>query len=145
MNTLSKDYRASAARLFTDARQELAADMKNRGIGMILWDLSTAGFHYIPEILHRSESKGTSRIARIEGLYLYDGEIYLIEEDRAPVSIDQFYNPDTEVPPTVVTLSEDAAVKTLGDPEAVKGYTQQGSLEEWLAIADCYFEALNEK
>ncbi len=145
MNTLSKDYRAGAAQLFNDAKKELAEDMKNRGIGMILWDLSSAGFHYVPEILHRSQRKGTSRIARIEGLYLYNGEIYLIEEDRAPVSIDQFYNPDTEVPPTVVTLSEDAAVKTLGDPEATKGYTQQGSLEEWLAIADCYFEALNEK
>ena len=31
-----------------------------------------------------------------------------------------------------------------GDPEKVKGYTTQGSLEEWLGIADCYFEALDE-
>lgn len=43
-----------------------------------------------------------------------------------------------------VFLTEDAAREQLGDPNAVKGYTTQGSAEEWAAIADCYFEALNQ-
>lgn len=119
--------------------------MKHRGIGMILWDLSATGFHYIPEILHRSPRNGTSRIARIEGLYLNKGELYLMEEDRSPVDINYFYNHNAEARPTVVTLSEDAAAQVLGAPDAAKGFTRQGALEEWLAIADCYLEALNEK
>lgn len=140
-----KEYSESARDLFAKAKQELLDDMREKGIGAILWDNATAGFHYIPEIVHRSDEKNKVRIARIEGLYRYDGELYLIEEDRAPVSVAKLYDPDTEVKPTVVTLSEDSALRTLGNPEKTKGYTQQGSLEEWLAIADCYYEALNEK
>lgn len=140
-----KDYSESARDLFAKAKQELLDDMREKGIGAILWDNATAGFHYIPEIAHRSDEKNKVRIARIEGLYRYDGELYLIEEDRAPVSVGKLYDPDTEMKPTVVTLSEDSAMRTLGNPEKTKGYTQQGSLEEWLAIADCYYEALNEK
>ncbi len=30
------------------------------------------------------------------------------------------------------------------NPEGVEGFTLQGSLEEWLTVADCYFEALAE-
>ena len=58
--------------------------------------------------------------------------------------MDDFYDPDREVKPAVVTLTPDRAAKALGDPDREKGYTRQGTLEEWLAIADCYFEALAE-
>ncbi len=128
------------------AKADLAADMKSRDIGAIIWDNSSAGFRFIPEILHHSsKDPAKTRVARIMGIYNYEGTLYLIEEDRAPVKFADFWNRDTESAPTVVTLSEDIARKDLGDPEAVKGYTVQGTLEEWTAIADCYFEALNER
>lgn len=50
----------------------------------------------------------------------------------------EFWNPDTEAAPTVVTLSEDIAVKDLGNPTRQAGFTRRGSLEEWMAVADCY-------
>lgn len=130
--------------LFTQAKESLLNDMQARGLGAIIWDISTAGFHQIPEIVHVSDKDGKERVARIQGLYAYDGDLYLIEEDRAHVSIDSFYNHDTEVKPTVVTLTKDMAKESLGDPLDEKGYTTQGSLEEWTVIADCYFEALAE-
>lgn len=130
--------------LFTQAKESLLNDMQARGLGAIIWDISTAGFHQIPEIVHVSAKDGKERVARIQGLYAYDGDLYLIEEDRAHVSIDSFYNHDTEVKPTVVTLTKDMAKESLGDPLDEKGYTTQGSLEEWTVIADCYFEALAE-
>ncbi|MBD5201406.1 MAG: hypothetical protein HDS70_04940 [Bacteroidales bacterium] len=141
----TQELAAQVSQLFASAKKELLANMEQKGIGAIIWDNATAGFHYIPEIIHRSDDEKKVRVARIMGLYNYKGSLYLIEEDRAPVNINKLYDPDTEVKPTVVTLSEDSAVRTLGDPETVKGYTQQGSLEEWLTIADCYFEALNEE
>ena len=130
--------------LLGKARQDMMEDMATRGIGAILWDNSTADFEMIPEIVHVSEKDGHERVARIMGLYSYDGTLYLIEEDRAPVNFNDFYNHDSEVKPVVVTLSEDTARRELGDPEKVKGYTTQGRLEEWPGIADCYFEALDE-
>lgn len=131
--------------LLDRAKTQIVENMKEKGIGAILWDNSRVGFHFIPEILHKSETKDKERVARIMGLYHYDGVLYLVEEDRAPVSFSDFYTEGVDVPPVVVTLTEDVAVKDLGDPAKVKGYTTQGSLEEWLSIADCYFEALNEK
>lgn len=130
--------------LFTQAKESLLNDMQAHGLGAIIWDISTVGFHQIPEIVHVSAKDGKERVARIQGLYAYDGDLYLIEEDRAHVSIDSFYNHDTEVKPTVVTLTKDMAKESLGDPLDEKGYTTQGSLEEWTVIADCYFEALAE-
>lgn len=141
----TKEYSAQAADLFSKAKQELLDNMKQKGIGAIIWDNATAGFHFIPEIIHRSDDKNKVRVARIMGIYDFDDRLFLIEEDRAPVTINKLYDPDTEVRPTVVTLSEDSARRILGDPEKVKGYTTQGTLEEWLTIADCYFEALNEQ
>lgn len=136
----------SAASLLEKAKKDIMEDMAGRGIGAIIWDNASAGFHQIPEITHRSvKTPGKTRVARIMGLYAYKGMLYEIEEDRAPVKFDDFWDKDTEAAPTVVTLSEDIAEKDLGDPEAVKGYTTQGTLEEWTVIADCYFEALNEK
>lgn len=136
---------AAANELFARAKAAIATDMEARGIGAIIWDNSTAGFHQLPEILHVSTRTGKERVARIEGLYNYEGEVYLIEEDRADVNIDNFYNKNTEVKPTVVTLSPDMAVKSLGNPDDERGYTRQGSLEEWTVITDCYYEALAEQ
>ena len=139
------EYRADVTAKFREAKRELADDMLDRGLGAIIWDNSSAGFHQLPEIEHISTRTGKERVARIEGLYLYDNEIYLIEEDRAHVNIDDFYNPDSEVKPTVVTLTPDMAAKALGDPDSAKGFTRQGSLEEWMVITDCYYEALAEQ
>ena len=131
--------------LLGKAKDDLAADMKNRGIGAIIWNNAMTGFHYHPEILHHSsKNPEKTRVADIIGIYDYDDTLYLIEEGRAPIKFSDFYDKDTEVPPTVVTLNKDSAREVLGDPNAVKGYTTQGTAEEWTVIADCYFEALNE-
>lgn len=142
--TNTDSYRNSVAGLLANAKKELMENMVERNYGAIIWDLASAGFHYIPEIVHHSQEKDKTRVARITGLYAYNGQLYLIEEERSGVSVDEFYNPQTEVKPTVVTLTPDKAESELGNPESRKGFTQQGSLEEWLAIADCYFEALAE-
>ena len=132
-----------SAAAFADAKQAMLEDMKERGIGAVIWDNATVGFRFLPEVVcHSKKEPGKTRVAQIMGLYRYDGVLYLIEEDRAPIKFSDFWDPDTEAAPTVVTLSEDIAVKDLGDPNAVKGYTTQGTLEEWTAIANCYFEAL---
>lgn len=142
----TKDTNTAASKeMFARAKAAIAADMDARGFGAIIWDNSTAGFRQIPEILHISTSTGKERVARIEGLYCYGGEVYLIEEDRADVGIDNFYDHNTEVKPTVVTLSDDMARKALGNPDEERGYTRQGTLEEWTVIADCYYEALAEQ
>lgn len=127
------------------ALQDLAEDMKTRGIGAILWDNSTAGFDYIPEVVIGHDNDGADICSRICGIYHYEDTLYLAEEDKANIDFDRFYDPDTEVRPVVITLTEDVAVRTLGNPTEENGYTTDGSLEEWLAIADCYFQALNEK
>ena len=44
-----------------------------------------------------------------------------------------------------MTLTPDMAQSQLGDPTEKNGYTDNATNEEWLAIADCYFEALNER
>lgn len=136
--------RATENALFAEAKKSILNDMKARGLGAIIWDNSTAGFHQIPEIDHVSTKTGKERVARIQGLYSYNDNLYLIEEDRAHVNIDNFYDHNTEVKPTVVTLSETMAKESLGDPDDEKGFTTQGTLEEWTVIADCYFEALAE-
>lgn len=139
--TLNK---AESNEMFQRAKNAIGEDMKARGFGAIIWDNSTAGFHQLPEIVHLSPEDGRESTIRITGLYLYNGEIYLMEEDKVDVSIDDFYDHDTEVKPTVVTLSTDMATKSLGNPDEQRGYTRQGTLEEWLVITDCYFEALTE-
>lgn len=131
--------------LFGRAKQDLYEDMQSRGIGAILWDNSTAGFDYIPEINLADDDAEMPDTSRIMGLYAYDGTLYLVEEDKAHVNLDDLYNPDTEVKPSVVTLSPDSADKLLGNPSEKQGFTTDGSLEEWLAIADCYYQALNEE
>ena len=135
---------AECQQLFAKAKKAIAEDMDTRGIGAMIWDNSSAGFHQIPEVIVISPENGKERTARITGLYRYNDEVYLMEEDMVGVSIEDFYNRDTEVRPTVVTLSTDMAIKSLGNPDEERGYTRQGSLEEWLVVTDCYFEALAE-
>lgn len=57
----------------------------------------------------------------------------------------QIYTPDVDVPPVVVTLSEKKAEEVLGDPTERRGFTTEGTVEEWTVIADCYFETLAEE
>ncbi len=106
-------------------------------------DLARAGFHYVPEIVHHSLEKDKTRAARVTGLYACGDGLWLIEEDRSPVSVDAFYNPGSEVRPTVVTLySPTRPASNSAIREGVEGFTLQGSLEEWLTVADCYFRGL---
>lgn len=131
--------------LLAQAKSDIIADMKTRDIAAIIWDNTRAGFPYQPEILHHSsKDPSKTRVAEIMGLYAYDDVLYLIEEGRAPIKFDDFWDRNTEADPTVVTLTKEMAEEKLGDPNDVKGYTTQGSLEEWTAIADCYFRALNQ-
>ncbi len=130
--------------LFGKAKQDLYEDMQSRGIAAIIWDNAMAGFDYIPEINLAEDEQEMPDTARIMGLYAYDGLLYLIEEDKARINFNDFYNRDSEVKPVVVTLSKDSALKELGNPAEEPGYTTAGSLEEWLAVADCYYEALAE-
>lgn len=131
--------------LLDKAKRDLVADMENRGIGAILWNNATAGFPYIPEVLLSSQKdKDENQVTCIMGMYDFEGTLYLIEEDRSKIKFDDFWNHDTEAPPTVVTLSEDVAVKEFGDPKLARGFTTVATLEEWTAIGDCYFQALNQ-
>lgn len=134
----------ATADLIGKAKSDLMANMASRGIAAILWDVEEAGFHFIPEVSLPDSTEEDPKVARVTGLYAYSDELYLILE-TADVNFDEFYNPDTEVRPTVVTLSSDLASKYLGDPEGQEGYDPDGDLEEWLAVADCYFEALAEE
>ena len=135
---------ASSDALIGKAISQLIEDMKSREIAAILWDNATAGFHYIPEISLKQEKSDKPEVIRIMGLYRYNDALYLVEEGMAPVELTEFYTDGVQVPPTVVTLTEDSAREHLGDPEGKPGYTRNATNEEWLVIADCYFEALAE-
>lgn len=134
---------ANTSALLGQAKDEMIENMKSRNIGAIIWNIREAGFHYIPEIVV-SDNNGDPKTVRVTGLYHFNGNLYAIEEDAAGISVDQFYREGIDVPPVVVTLSEDKATEHLGDPDGKAGYTTAGTLEEWVAIADCYFEALAE-
>lgn len=140
----AREYREAAGVLLANAKEDLASDMKERGIGAIIWDNSTVGFRFIPEVICRCKS-GNACVARVSGIYLYDGTLYLIKEEKNSINVDKFYDRDTEVKPSVVTLTDSTASQELGNPVGKDEYTVDGSLEEWLAVADCYFQALGEK
>lgn len=133
---------SASEKLINQAIEKLAKNMKDREIGAILWDNASAGFHYIPEITIQNHDG--SEVVRVMGLYLYNDNLFIIEEGMAPVELTEFYTDGVEVPPVVVTLTEDSALNHLGNPEGRKGYTRQATNEEWLVIADSYFEALAE-
>lgn len=141
----SDPYSEQAATLLANAKKELADDMAKRNIGAIVWDNATANFHYVPEVVCRADGRHKAHVARIEGICLYENKLYLIDEEKAKISVNDFYNKDTEVQPTVVTLTPAKAEKDLGNPaDHPEAYLTNGSLEEWLVVADCYFEALAE-
>lgn len=125
---------------FAKAVQSIADNMAGKNIGAIIWDLSSAGFHYIP--MATSESGQAIRVA---GIYRYGDRLYLIDESNPRANMDLYYDRDTEVRPVVICLSPSVAPSDLGDPERSSGFTTQASDEEWVVIADCYLEALNEK
>lgn len=139
-----KKNNGATADLLEKAKADLLANMTQRDIAAIIWDVAEAGFHYIPEVSLPDSTEENPKVAKVTGLYAYDKDLYLIL-DNSDVSVDEFYNPDNEVKPTVVTLSSDLAGKYLGNPEGKEGYDNEGDLEEWLAVADCYFEALAEE
>ena len=126
--------------LLSQAKENLMKNMLGRNMAAIIWDLSSAGFHYIPSVTLEN-----GKVLRVTGLYVSGNQLYLIDEECKRANIDNFYNPDTEVKPTVVCLTPNVAPGDLGAPDEEDGFTQAGSLEEWLVIADCYFEALNEE
>lgn len=134
---------ANSAKLFQQAIRRLTDDMQTREIAAILWDNATAGFHFIPETT-LTDKDGKTQVIRVMGLYDYQGTLYLIEEGTAPVELTEFYTDGVDVPPTVVTLTADSATRYLGNPAKERGFTTRASDEEWLTIADCYFEALAE-
>lgn len=134
----------ATADLLGKAKKELMDNMAQRNIAAIIWDVEEAGFHFIPEVTLPDSTEEDPKVTRVTGLYAYDGDLYLVLE-TSDVEMTEFYNPDTEVRPTVVTLSSDLAAKYLGNPEGREGYDPDGDLEEWLAVADCYFEALAEE
>ena len=129
--------------LLDKALGQLAEDMENRELGAIIWNLATAGFHYLPELSVPGKNGETETI-RVTGLRLADGKIFAIKEGLEDADISNFYTPEIDVPPVVVTLTPSMARETLGNPEGKQGSYTGGTTEEWLAIADCYFEALNE-
>lgn len=129
-----------AQALFERAKQDIAADMKSRDIGVILWDNARAGFHY-PPVVSVSDSDGHTKVWEIHGIYRVDETLYLIGPGAA-VTVDRYYTKGVDTPPAVVTLNEDRAMRELGIPNMGRGYTRQGDVQEWLTIADCYFEAL---
>lgn len=127
--------------LLHKALHALAEDMKVREIGAIIWNIPDADFHFIPEIVVTNPD-GSSLTVRVTGLYLFQNKVYAIEEDKPGVSIEHFYRQGIDIPPAVVTLSESKAFELFGTPSESRGITAQGSLEQWTAITDCYFEAL---
>lgn len=134
----------ATADLLGNAKSDLMKNMTQRGIAAIIWDVEEAGFHFIPEVSLPDSTEEDPKVARVTGLYAYADELYLILE-TADLDFEEFYNPDTEVRPTVITLSADLASKYLGNPDGREGFDPDGDLEEWLAVADCYFEALAEE
>lgn len=126
--------------LFEQAKADICADMSSRDIGAIMWNNQRAGFHY-PPVINMKNAEGKSETWEIQGLYRVQDAIFLIS-DHASVNVDDYYEKGIETPPVIVTLTPDQATGELGLPSEERGFTRQGSIQEWLTIADCYFEAL---
>ncbi|MCM1320386.1 MAG: hypothetical protein NC217_08435 [Muribaculaceae bacterium] len=142
-NVMNKEMRnqADAQVLFERAKEDIALDMKSRDIGAIMWDNAQAGFHYPPEVTV-TNSDGKSSVWTIHGIYRVSDTLYLIGPGAA-VGVDNYYKKGITVKPIVHTMTEDEAERTIGIPNEGRGYTTQGTVQEWLTIADCYFAALN--
>lgn len=133
---------AQEAPILDNAMRQMAQDMEARGLGAIIWNLREAGFHYLPVVT--IPGKKENRNVRVTGLIREGDKLYAIEEGLKEAEITNFYTQGVDVPPVVVTLTPILAEEELPAPEGNSFYTREGSTEEWLAIADCYFEALNE-
>lgn len=130
-------------KLLDQAVEGIREDMAARDLGAIIWDNATAGFHYLPDVVTgRKDDKDI--VVRVTGLYRYDGNLYMIAEGVKDADISNFYDKGVDVAPTVVTLTQNKAEELFGDPVAKEGFISDATLEEWLVIADDYFEALNE-
>lgn len=140
-----KEKDEETIKLVAQAKLKLGEDMKSRDIAAIIWNIGEAGFHYIPEIVVGQDKNGVDIVKRITGLYVERDDVYAIEEGTPGTDITEFYTKGVDVPPIVITLTKDMAEKELGNPEKEPGFTRAGSGREWLTIADCYFEALNER
>lgn len=134
----------AVADLLSKAKSDLLKDMENRDLGAVIWDLSDAGFHYLPELSLPTDDPENPEVVGITGIYRHNGTLYLILEGKSDISVDEFYDKDNEVRPVVVTLTPDKAAESLGNPEGSAAFSADADLEEWLAVADCYFEALAE-
>ena len=134
----------AVADLLGRAREDIMADMEHRGIGAVVWDVEDAGFHYLPEVSLPTDDPENPEVVGVTGIYACGGTLYLILEVKSGVSVDEFYDKENESRPAVVTLTPDKAVKSFGDPAGEEGFMSGGDLEQWLAVADCYFEALAE-
>ncbi len=128
--------------LVSKAKRQLIDDMEAREISAIIWDNHTAGFHYVPEIVTGTDKDGNDVVCRVTGLYAFGDNLYAIEENAKGTDMADYYRHGVDVPPTVVTLGKDLAARELGNPVDNPDFTLKGTNPEWLAIADCYFEAL---
>ena len=140
-DTKTEKTQVDARELFERAKADIAADMKSRGIGAILWAVGSVNFHYLPEVVV-GQDHGKDVVVTVSGIYRVGDDLYLMEQGVAPRSVDDYYNKNTEVRPDVVTLTEKQALQQLGTPDSQRGFTRQGTVQQWLTIADCYFEAL---
>lgn len=131
---------AEAEALFQQAKDDIAADMRSRDIGAIMWDNEQADFHF-PPVVEVTDSEGKKTPWKIHGIYRVDDTLFLIGQGAA-AGVENYYKPGIETRPVVVTLTEDQATRQLGIPNEGRGYTRQGDVQQWLSIADCYFEAL---
>ncbi|MCM1005404.1 MAG: hypothetical protein NC402_03810 [Prevotella sp.] len=130
-----------AKALFEQAKEDLLLDMKARDIGAILWDNEQCGFHFPPEVTV-TNSDGKSDAWTIHGMYRVDETLYLIGPG-APIGVENYYKRGVQTKPCAVTLTEDQATRTIGIPNEGRGYTTQGSVQQWLTCTDCYFKALD--
>ena len=122
------DAMQAATALLDKAKHEIYDNMEARGFAAVIWDLSSAGFHYIPEIFIRpATGKGKTDVVRIAGLYAYDGTLYAIEEDNPAVDFNKFYNPDDEVRPVVVTLTAVSATRARAPDSPPRAPWRNGS------------------
>lgn len=141
MQIMKKSNLEEAEALFAQARMDIAADMKSRGIGAIIWDTTSTQFHYLP-VISLDKNTGERENVNIMGIYRVGEALFLIEQGKADVSISNYYEAGVEERPVVVTLTEAQAEQQLGSPNPERGFTADGGVEEWLTVADCYFEAL---
>lgn len=124
-------------------KSKLVENMNAHQIAAIIWNPEDTRFQPIPEIV-TSNNNGNPESVRITGMYCYDGKLYAIVEGADKTDMEYFYRPGIDVPPQVVTLTEDKAHELFGNPAGKEGFTTAGTLVEWALIAVCYVDAITE-